>query len=268
MSSVLSFDIGIKNLAFSIINRDTADIIALDNVNLIAPVETITCSHDGCNHLAKYSSSGLLSCKRHIPKTHSVLKELEMTKKSITRQQWKELAEKHKCSPNGTTINAYRQALSIQFSLPVIQPKQSAVAKLSLEEIHDALRTFVELHWNQFQTVQHILLENQPAFKNPHMKSVQVLLFATLREFFLRQQNISCPSFHFVHAKKKVGDAQKGDAGYSERKHKSEERVRQLFETNQIHGQSFFDQWKQAKKKSDMADAICMAMDYVISTPK
>ena len=33
-----------------------------------------------------------------------------------------------------------------------------------------------------------------------------------------------------IHAKKKVGDAPKGDAGYAERKHKSEERVRQMFE--------------------------------------
>jgi hypothetical protein len=96
------------------------------------------------------------------------------------------------------------------------------------------------------------------------MKSVQVLLFATLREFFLRQDHLVLPSFHLVHAKKKVTGAKKGDAGYTERKQKSEERVQELFQSQQIHGQMFFDHWKQSKKKSDMADAICMAMDFVL----
>jgi hypothetical protein len=117
----------------------------------------------------------------------------------------------------------------------------------------------VEEKWIQFSGSTHVLLENQPAFKNPHMKSVQVLLFATLREQFLKHGQH--PEYHLVHAKKKVAQAEKGDAGYAERKQKSEERLIQLFEEGHLQASPFYDTWKQAKKKSDMADALCMAVD-------
>lgn len=267
MPRVLAFDIGIKNLAYSIIERDTNEVIALENINIMAPVEPILCSRIGsiCKHLAKYAVNGNREgyCKRHLPVTHTILKELDECKKTPTRQQWKDWAETYQCIATGTTIDSYRQALSTRFAFPVIQPKQTAVATLSLEQIHDALRAFVESRWEIFQTVQHILLENQPAFKNPHMKSVQVLLFATLREKALSSLSV-IPSFHLVHAKKKVSDAKKGDAGYAERKQKSEERVRLLYESKSLQGSSHFEKWKAAKKKSDMADAICMAVDFIL----
>ena len=64
-----------------------------------------------------------------------------------------------------------------------------------------------------------------------------------------------------VHAKKKVADAQKGDAGYSERKNKSEERLQQLFDSGEVVNDTLYNEWKQCKKKSDMADALCMCVD-------
>ena len=93
------------------------------------------------------------------------------------------------------------------------------------------------------------------------MKSVQVLLFATLREKFL--SNSQTPEYHLVHAKKKVANAPKGDAGYAERKNQSEARLIDLFDSGQIQGAEWYDAWKAAKKKSDMADALCMAVDLV-----
>ena len=93
------------------------------------------------------------------------------------------------------------------------------------------------------------------------MKSVQVLLFAVLREAFLTHGET--PKYHFVHAKKKVANAPKGDAGYAERKNQSEARLVELFDSGQIQGAEWYDAWKAAKKKSDMADALCMAVDLV-----
>jgi hypothetical protein len=92
------------------------------------------------------------------------------------------------------------------------------------------------------------------------MKSVQVLLFATLREQFL--QNNQTPEYHLVHAKKKVKDAQAGDEGYAERKNKSEERLKSLFDKGSVTNQTVYEEWKKAKKRSDMADALCMCVDF------
>jgi hypothetical protein len=91
------------------------------------------------------------------------------------------------------------------------------------------------------------------------MKSVQVLLFATLREQVLAHQQY--PAYHLVHAKKKV-HAEKGDAGYAERKQKSEERLIQLFEQGTLQPTPLYEMWKSSPKKSDMADALCMAVDH------
>jgi hypothetical protein len=92
------------------------------------------------------------------------------------------------------------------------------------------------------------------------MKSVQVLLFATLREKFLI--NGQTPEYHLVHAKKKVSDAKMGDEGYSERKSKSEERLKKLFDDGNVVNKEIYDSWQKAKKKSDMADALCMCVDF------
>jgi hypothetical protein len=67
-----------------------------------------------------------------------------------------------------------------------------------------------------------------------------------------------------VHAKKKVQDAQKGDAGYAERKNKSEERLVELFQSGSVVGAEWYEKWKKAAKKSDMADALCMTVDAKI----
>jgi hypothetical protein len=198
-------------------------------------------------------------CKRHIPKTHTILPELAK-KKLPVHAILKELVKTHCEAADGKTKEKCLDALSKKFAFVFEQPKQANASHVSLEIIHDALRAFVSASWPEFSGCTHVLLENQPAFKNPHMKSVQVLLFATLREQFLK--NGQTPSYHFVHAKKKVKDAPAGDAGYAERKHKSEDRVIQLFESGSVTNPVLYEKWKNASKKSDMADAICMAVDF------
>jgi hypothetical protein len=69
------------------------------------------------------------------------------------------------------------------------------------------------------------------------------------------------PEYHLIHAKKKVDVANiaKGDAGYKERKNISEERLIKYFGTTQ---NEIYAEWQKSKKKSDMADALCMCIDF------
>jgi hypothetical protein len=186
----------------------------------------------------------------------------ELTGKKLpSNKVLNELVKTHECLSTGKTNSKCIEALSTKCAFHLEQPKQANASKVSLEHIHDCLRQFVQEKWSSFSGATHVLLENQPAFKNPHMKSVQVLLFATLREQFLAFEE--APSYHFIHAKKKVSVVQKGDAGYAERKQKSEERLETLFTAATITGQSCYDAWKKSTKRSDMADALCMAVDYM-----
>ena len=256
LTKVIAFDIGIKNLAFCILENKT-NVVALENSNILEPVEHIKCS--SCIFKASYKVNNHVYCKRHIPKTHTILKELD-TKKLPLIKVLKELVKTHNCITNSGNKTAYLDALYSKFAAHFEQPKQASASKVSLELIHDALRKFVQEKWELFSDCTHVLLENQPAFKNPHMKSVQVILFATIREQFLI--NNKTPEYHLVHAKKKVLDATKGDEGYNERKTKSEERLKSLFEEGTVINPTIYEEWKKAKKRSDMADALCMCVDF------
>jgi hypothetical protein len=253
---VVAFDIGIKNLAFCVLENNT-NVLALENCNILEPVEHVNCSK--CILKASYKADNQVFCKRHIPKTHTILKELD-GKKLPAIKVLKELIKTHNCENLGNTKEQCIESLSKKFTLHFEQPKQANASKISLEEIHDSLRKFVEDKWSALNGCTSVILENQPAFKNPHMKSVQVLLFATLREKFLSQSQT--PSYHLVHAKKKVADAKKGDEGYSERKNKSEERLKTLFDEGTVSNQILYEEWNKSKKKSDMADALCMCVDF------
>jgi hypothetical protein len=262
MKRVLAFDIGIKNLAFAVVDRTTQQVLALQQINLLPPVTAVTCSV--CSLKASYQVT-LPYCKRHIPKTHTVLKEL--TKKLPTLPTLKELAQTHGCVSTTPGKQGVLDALATKFAFPYTQPKQANASHVSLEIIHDGLREMVRTYWDLFSTCTHVLLENQPAFTNPHMKSVQVLLYATIREAYLQatvqaQATVQeTPQIRLVHAKKKMTTAPKGDAGYAERKRGSEERLIHLFESGAITGPFLYEAWKHAPKKADMADALCMCMD-------
>lgn len=254
---ILAFDIGIKNLAFCILENQNK-VVALENVNLLPEVESIVCQHPPCKLQARFQADGTPYCKRHLPKSRPVLPELSKAKLPANKVL-KELVRAKGCVATGVSNAACVEALAAKYAIPFEQPKAANASKVSLEVIHDALRTFVSSHVAIFQGCTQVLLENQPAFKNPHMKSVQVLLFAVLREFFLSRQE--SPSYHFVHAKKKVSDAKKGDAGYAERKSKSEDRLRELFQSGTVVSPELYQKWSTSKKKSDMADALCMCAD-------
>ena len=125
--------------------------------------------------------------------------------------------------------------------------------------IHSSMQRFTDMNSSIFEKATHILLENQPAFKNPTMKSVQILLFATLRDRLPGDRYVG-----FVHAGKKgtVSKETKGDKGYSNRKKASEERIQTFLDTNNIDEK---EKWlallQTNQKKSDLCDAMCMCID-------
>jgi len=256
---IIAFDIGIKNLAFCVLDQNK-HVLALENCNILEPVEHITCER--CTAKASLKAGDKPCCKRHIPDGFTLLDTL-IGKKMPAVKVLKDLVKEHNCENLGTTKEKCLESLSKKFVFPFEQPKQVNASKVSLEVIHDALRKFVIDKSDSLDGCNYVLLENQPVFKNPHMKSVQVLLFATLREWFLQKDQH--PSYHFIHAKKKVGDAPKGDEGYAERKNKSEERLKSLFDKGEVNNSVIYEMWQKAKKKSDMADAFCMCIDFLNS---
>ena len=263
--SVLAFDIGIKHLAFAIVDA-SANCLALENYDLMSDLKVATTTCTLCKSNASYQCSLGSFCKRHVPKSHPIqedLKTIPAIKAFLKSKDLKPLSGKDKLL----------EQLKGVVAIPLIKPKIAKAAGQSLTSLHDFLRRFVAEKWDLFKNCSVVLLENQPAFKNPHMKSVQVLLFAVLREWYLRSVPVALaqvalaqvalvPVFHLVHAKKKVV-AEAGDAGYAARKKGSEERINTLFTGGKVKGSALYEHFQAAKKRSDMADALCMCVDFL-----
>jgi hypothetical protein len=256
-SRILAFDIGIKNLAYAVLDTTTREVLAVENVNLLPPVEPLLCM--SCKLKASFMAGDRRCCRRHVPKTHTIRAEWT-AKKKPTNKMLRDWVKEYGRTATGTSNDACLAALSGVLAIPLPQPKQANAAKVSLEQLHDAIHGFVGDHWVLFSGCTKVLLENQPAFKNPHMKSVQVLLFATLREAWMRHSR-PLPSFHLVHAGKKTKGVQAGDAGYAQRKETSERRVQEAVAEGLLLQGEWYTHWCAATKKSDMADALCMCMD-------
>ena len=267
MKRILAFDIGIKNLAWCCadISGQRICVKGWANENLqtggTAESDAVAGRCASCTHKAKFQhqASQKAYCVKHCPPLTPALRDLSgaLLTKVPGMPVLKALASR--CSPAPEKADLKTKAACVaflqkHFCFPV--SKAVSVKKMELEDIHDSLRRFVLANVDLFRTCTEILLENQPAFKNPVMKSVQMMLFATLRDLTAPQ----IPKLRLVHAGRKTAGATKGDAGYAERKGASEARVLAAFTAGTVEGTTlrwFTDQ----AKKSDLADCFCMVMD-------
>jgi hypothetical protein len=130
--------------------------------------------------------------------------------------------------------------------------------------LHDAIRAWITRDWQYLVDIKHVYIEHQPVLKNPVMKTVQLLIFASLRERYLSAGKDV--AFHFIHAGKKVKGAEVGDAGYKDRKAGSEERCKVFLEKFPFGSEHsrWLQWWISQIKKDDLADALCMILDSIV----
>jgi len=265
MPTVLAFDIGIRNLAWCLATK-TADkytILGWQNYDLLrgegneTAAATVTCA--SCSAKAIYSSGDALSCVRHCAAARPALRDLSgvLMKKLPPMAGLKELLAAKGVVKGVSTKAAATEKLATFYSLPIPKVKVTKALDTELTTLHDAIRKFVGDHLALFKTADTILLENQPVLKNPTMKSVQILLFATLRDML----QPGPPVLKLVHAGKKVQVDEKGDAGYKDRKAASEAKVRKVLAEKTVDSTKWLPFFGSHTKKNDLADAFCMCID-------
>jgi hypothetical protein len=258
---VLAFDIGIRNLAWCLYRGDTADlsgsILGWQNYDLLtgqgAEVvkKKVTCHL--CTVGAAFTNPETgLTCLRHCPPHYPPLKDLS----GVVLKRLPPLETIRALMPTvrGTKAKLVT-TLALTKSLPLEKVKVKKAIETELTSLHDAIRTFIAANLDSFRQATHILLENQPVLKNPTMKSVQIILFATLRDMIQPP-----PPLKLVHAGKKIQGKEVGDKGYKSRKDASEAATEERL-TKMLDGQKWLTYFKGHAKKSDLADAFCMCYD-------
>lgn len=263
---VLAFDIGIRNLAWCLMESGTKPaILGWQNYDLLTgsgeairpPKAKVTCCK--CSVGASFTNPVAgPTCLRHCPSTHPPLKDLSG---GAVYTRIPDLKTLRALEPIRSATKAkLLTALAAKYSLPIQKVKVTKAIDTELTLLHDAIRTFVLSHVESFRQATHILLENQPVLKNPTMKSVQILLFATLRDIL----QPGPPTLKLVHAGKKVRGLETGDSGYKSRKDASEAKVEQLLTGDTLaDAAKWLGVFKGHTKKSDLADAFCMCWDKI-----
>jgi hypothetical protein len=271
LNRVLSFDIGIRNLAWCALDYDasgsTWQVAGWQNYDLIEGVGNDQKTKDTCHACkAKPRMYGRIegrdfqACLKHCPSSRPAFRDLSgsvLTSLPGLKVMKEFLKGKGVAAVTSMTKDTVVEKLLDYVALP-IQKKKKKSTEYDLSVIHDAIRTLVIRERPIFEKCKAILLENQPVLKNPTMKSVQMLLFATLRDCL----QPAPPTIALVHAGKKVKGAETGDAGYAARKSGSEARViEHLKKQNVVEKGRWLEVFEAQKKKSDLADAFCMCLD-------
>jgi hypothetical protein len=269
-STVLSFDIGIRNLAWCVMEKqaDSSGVIVLgwDNYDLLAGQSASTAGESqalcaACSSKATYETRGGNYCVRHCPLDRPAFRDLSGTlvKRLPPAKVLRELLIAKGVQKVGKSKGDLLKKIAEMFALPILKEKKKKAVDTELTVLHDGIRRFVTQNKDLFSKCKTICLENQPVLKNPTMKSVQILLFATLRDIL--QPNP--PQLKLVHAKTKVA-ATTGDEGYAERKAGSEKRVTDFLQTTKLQrAQHWQTHLTKYTKKNDLTDAFCMCLDFL-----
>jgi len=268
--SVLAFDIGIRNLAWCVMEKRTdssgVNILGWDNYDLLAGQSASTASESAancasCSSKATYETRGGVYCVRHCPLDRPAFRDLSgnLLKKLPAATQLRSIVTAKGVQKVPKSKGDLLKKLSELYALPILKQKKKKAIDTELTVLHDGIRRFVSQNKELFQKCSTILLENQPVLKNPTMKSVQILLFATLRDIL--QPNP--PQLKLVHAKMKVA-GKVGDEGYAERKAGSEKRVTDYLGSGKVQrAQIWRAHLAKYTKKNDLTDAFCMCLDFL-----
>ena len=269
--SVLTFDIGIRNLAWCAMKKQTdssgVELLGWDNYDLLAGQSAQTASESArnncasCSSKATYETRGGLYCVRHCPLDRPAFRDLSgnLLKKLPSAQGMKQILTSKGAQKVPKSKGDLLKKLGELYALPILKQKKKKAIDTELTVLHDSIRRFVSQNKELFGSCKTICLENQPVLKNPTMKSVQILLFATLRDILQPDP----PILKLVHAKMKVAGIV-GDEGYADRKAGSIDRVEKYLQTSKVaQAQRWRSHLASYPKKNDLTDAFCMCIDFL-----
>lgn len=266
---ILSIDIGIKNLAFCILNitnyeselfdsKNSYEILKWDIIN-ISCIEknTDTCCEEMCNNTAKYQKNNKYYCLKHSKKQPFLIPNKELKKSFINKQKiegLKDIAKKHGIFIDGSfkkpqiveTINNYisincfntlRECNSTQIDLITI----GKILKTKLDIIFDSM--FFEI----------VIIENQISPIANRMKTIQGMV----SQYFIMRNN--CGHIEFISSMNKLKEYNISNTklNYLDRKKLG---INICLEILNDTDKCFFS---KHKKKDDLADSFLQGLWYI-----
>ena len=222
----LSFDIGIKNLSFCLIDDKKLTIEDWGIIN-ISPDEI-------CEHCMKENKRCDKSAKKFIIENNK-----KLCTSHIKLKQYKDMKMKN---------------------IPKNKNELLLIGKNIVEQLDK---------YNHFLDVNHVLLENQPALKNPTMKSIQMMIYSYFLINGVANKLSLIENIEMINARNKL-KAYKGPEikceikdKYKKTKFLGIEYCKIMINENDNIQEKYRKLLEESKKKDDLSDSYLQGIFYI-----
>ena len=267
---IISFDVGIKNLSFCILNTDNHSSINIDKwdiINLCGDIKH-TCSEfkkdKQCSNIPKYYKNNEYYCKIHARNKSYVIPPIELTEKYLKKQKLKDLlviADKYiilyeKNINKNALLEKIKEYKNVfYFDIVAVSSKSSHFDLIQLGiNMRDKLDAI--LYKDNNPNIDKIIIENQGPLAN-RMKTIQGMI----AQYFI-MKNYTDIVFYSASNKLKffICDDIKT---YKERKKKSITITTDILsQYNELNIWNVF--FMKHVKKDDLADSFLQGLSYFI----
>uniref|UniRef100_A0A6C0EHH5 Mitochondrial resolvase Ydc2 catalytic domain-containing protein n=1 Tax=viral metagenome TaxID=1070528 RepID=A0A6C0EHH5_9ZZZZ len=258
---IISIDVGIKNLAYCVLERKDNDFI-IKNWDIINILDEKISKVPKCSNIIKDKQCGKQASNYLVLKTGSSIPlpfPLVIVKDNVkdnVKDKQIYFCNKITCNKNITKIYPNDK----QKTLKIPNAKNTSILELA-----SILLTKLNSIQSIILDVDEVIIENQPALKNPTMKSIQMIVFTYFVEHGYNSGSFPIKNIHLFSAKNKlklydgpVVECTKKNP-YDKRKYLSVEYTKYYIKDN-VEKSLFFN---SHSKKDDLADSFIQGYYYL-----
>ena len=267
---VLSFDVGIKNMAYCILKIDNSNVEIVDwnIINLMDEVIQHICSCSqkngkSCTSKAKYYQSDNYYCEKHAKNSKIRFYNKKFSSSQLNKLKKNDLLLLVENEKLPIYVNKNKDVLVhnindylLKNSLQKLNISKKTANETDLVTIGRNMKTKMDVIEN-FSNITHVLIENQISPIANRMKTIQGMLS---QYFIMRHEN---SQIEFISSKNKLKglDIVNENEASQYKQHKKDA----IFYTDIIL-EKYFSTWKHVmnnSKKDDLADALLQGLMYL-----
>lgn len=268
----ISFDVGIKNLAISILETkdNTFDIVYWDVISMInyssnksspQDISKPLCQKDNCKTIARYTnkSNDNMLCLKHTKERFIILPK-GTTMKSIQNMDkdslllWLIQNKINLDSSKMTSKTAIYREIRDKLYIPISKSTKSIKCdQFSLIHCSYELKTLLDDIHDRYSLPNNVLIENQISPKAARMKSIQSMI-----TMYYTMKGIHTTNIHYISSLRKLtilpkSNDSKISTTYDQRKECSVKYTHLIIDTDYP---KWIDIFSKHKKKDDLADCL------------
>jgi hypothetical protein len=271
---ILSFDVGIKNLAYSIIkynDDNTIEILEWNVINLLKDVFDNQKKCDNCSKKANFKSKNeeFHFCKKH-KKNINKEKPLELEKfdKKLDKCSLDKCKKKVKYLCNGKKICASHKVLLLKEYNKNYKLQKIKLLNCKNFPINDLLIKIIKIFnekYIQFLLVDIVLIELQPVLKGPKMKTISNHIYSYFLINGVTNSQLNMSNVYYINASNKLKFCQeKIDLDISKYKNRKKVAIlNTIFVLDSLKQEKFTEFFNLSKKKDDLSDCLLQCLYYL-----